>query len=226
MRSSSCRRWRTSWLRQGDGGTAAIESGPPVAPETVRRLACDAQTLLIAEGDEGSPVGIGRRSRVVPASMLRLPRQRDTGCRFPGCTSTRTRWIQAHHKRHRADGGRTDTDNLLLLCGAHHRFVHEGRVRIEGVPDGELAFFDRHGRPLVPGPRGLHPKVRRRMEVFIPRLPDWLAPAWLEPPPPWVRRAVEAFRNRMDQWPKRGSTRARKPSVRRKLTPWPRCSWS
>jgi hypothetical protein len=128
----------------------------------------------------------GRFSFDQVQALVRVATPGHTGCRFPGCT--RTRWIQAHHKRHRADGGRTDTDNLLLLCGAHHRFVHEGRVRIEGVPDGELAFFDRHGRPLVPGPRGLHPKVRRRMEVFVPRLPDWLAPAWLEPPPPWVRR--------------------------------------
>lgn len=140
---------------------------------------------MIAEDDEGT-VGIGRRSRVVPPSMMRLLRQRDKGCRFPGCT--RTRWIQAHHKRHRADGGRTDADNLLLLCGTHHRFVHEGRVRVEGAPDGDLWFYDRNGRLLMPGPRGLHPKVRRGMEAFTPRLPAWLSPDWLEPPPPWARR--------------------------------------
>jgi hypothetical protein len=162
-------------LRRGEGGTATVEAGPPIASETARRLACDARTLVIAEGKGGTPIGIGRRSRVTPPSMLRLLRERDKGCRFPGCG--RTRWIHAHHKRHWADGGRTDSDNLVLLCGAHHRLVHEGRVRIDGSPDGELHFFDRRGTPLVPGPHGIRPSVRRRLEAIRPALPDWLVPA-------------------------------------------------
>jgi hypothetical protein len=43
-------------------------------------------------------------------------------------------------------GGRTDYDNLLLLCGRHHHLVHEGGWRLAGSamdfsiyrPDGEL----------------------------------------------------------------------------------------
>lgn len=55
----------------------------------------------------------------VEVGLLRL---RDRTCRFPGCAATRH--LHAHHVEHWVDGGPTDLDNLVLLCGAHHRFVH------------------------------------------------------------------------------------------------------
>jgi hypothetical protein len=54
---------------------------------------------------------------------------RDKGCTFPGCSNTR--FVDAHHVRHWAAGGETRLDNLLLLCGRHHRLVHEGGYRID-----------------------------------------------------------------------------------------------
>ncbi|MCY4646109.1 MAG: HNH endonuclease signature motif containing protein [Gammaproteobacteria bacterium] len=59
--------------------------------------------------------------------MRRALEERDRGCRFPGCAS---RFTEAHHVRHWADGGETSLSNLLLLCRRHHRAVHEGRVRV------------------------------------------------------------------------------------------------
>lgn len=57
-----------------------------------------------------------------PGWLVRRIRRRDGGCRFPGCG--RTRWTDSHHIVHWADGGATDSDNLITLCGFHHRFVH------------------------------------------------------------------------------------------------------
>jgi hypothetical protein len=172
-------------LRCGEEGHASVEGGVPLAAETVRRLACDARMLLVTDGPDGRALGVGRRSRTVPTSLLRVLRHRDTGCRFPGCN--RTRWVHAHHRRHWADGGTTDLDNLVLLCGAHHRFVHEHGLRIEGDPGGELRFFDRRGLRYGVGPPGLRPGVRARL-AFIPDLPRWLDPALPHPPPVFVRR--------------------------------------
>jgi hypothetical protein len=146
-------------LASGGDGAAALECGPPVASETVRRLACDGWIRAVIEGPD-RPLGVGRRQRTVPRSLLRVLRHRDGGCRFPGCT--RTRWVQAHHITFWADGGRTDVENLVLLRGAHHRFVHEGGWRVEGDPAGELRFVHPDGRELRVGPPGLRAEVAER----------------------------------------------------------------
>ncbi|MGH2720647.1 MAG: DUF222 domain-containing protein [Actinomycetota bacterium] len=161
-------------LVAGEGGTAALECGLPLASETVRRLACDARVQVVVHGGDGRPVGIGRQSRVVPAALLRLLRHRDGGCRFPGCG--RTRWLHAHHIRHWGDGGRTDLDNLVLLCGSHHRYVHEARWRIEGDPNVELHFSNRFG-----GDRRVAPPVLRR-EVAERIDATRLVPIWVPTP--------------------------------------------
>ncbi|MGH2687411.1 MAG: DUF222 domain-containing protein, partial [Actinomycetota bacterium] len=161
-------------LVAGEGGTATLECGLLLASETVRRLACDARVQLAVHGGDGQPVGIGRQSRVVPAALLRLLRHRDGGCRFPGCG--RARWLHAHHIRHWGDGGRTDLDNLVLLCGRHHRFVHEARWRIEGDPHGLLEFSNRFG-----GARRVAPPVLRR-EVAERIDPTRLVPIWVATP--------------------------------------------
>jgi hypothetical protein len=43
---------------------------------------------------------------------------------------------EAHHHEHWALGGETNLDNLLLLCGFHHRRHHEGAYRIRKTVDG------------------------------------------------------------------------------------------
>ncbi|HEV3474883.1 MAG TPA: DUF222 domain-containing protein [Actinomycetota bacterium] len=140
-----------SGTEPADGPTLAeTEGGQRLAAETVRRLACDGLRELVLERD-GAPVGIGRRSRTVSGQLNRALRHRDRGCRFPGCD--RTRWVHAHHLVHWADGGATNLDNLVLLCSAHHRLIHEGGWRITGHPGRNLRFHDPTGRarPTRPG---------------------------------------------------------------------------
>lgn len=120
----------------------AIEDGPAICAESVRRLACDA-----------SLVSVGRKSRVVPAAMRRALDARDEGrCRFPGCENRR--WVDAHHIVHWARGGETKLDNLVLLCSRHHRLVHEGGFGLARGVGGELVFRRPDGKalPAVPSP--------------------------------------------------------------------------
>jgi hypothetical protein len=124
---------------------AETEGGRRLASESVRRLACDARIDWILES-AGRPVGIGRRGRQVPEPIHRILRHRDGHCRFPGCE--RKRWLNAHHLVHWAHGGATDLDNLVLLCHAHHRLIHEGGWRTSGHPSNDLRFHDPGGRPL------------------------------------------------------------------------------
>ena len=95
----------------------------------MRRLGCDADAIVIAENERGEPLSVGRKTRIVPAAISRALWARDRGCRFPGCG--RKRFVDAHHIRHWSNGGETRLENLMLLCSAHHRLVHEGGFRIE-----------------------------------------------------------------------------------------------
>jgi Domain of unknown function (DUF222)/HNH endonuclease len=80
-------------------------------------------------GAPAQPLEVGRATRVVSAAQRTALAVRDGGCRFPGCDRPPA-WCEAHHRRHWLHGGATDLDNLVLLCRAHHRAVHEGHQRL------------------------------------------------------------------------------------------------
>jgi len=137
-------------------GVSELEGGPVIANETARRLSCDALVECTVY-DHARTLGIGRRSRLVPAWLRRQLWYRDGGCQFPGCGSRL--FVHAHHRTHWADGGPTDLCNLILLCGYHHRFLHEHGWRIEDDPEG---------KPIFRKPDGsVYPTIRPRLD---PRL--------------------------------------------------------
>jgi hypothetical protein len=45
-----------------------------------------------------------------------------------------------HHLRAREAGGEPQPDNLVTLCGAHHRAAHEGELVIEGQVTTGVSF--------------------------------------------------------------------------------------
>jgi hypothetical protein len=102
-------------------------SGLPI--ESVKRLCCDSDTVVIVDDENGEPLNIGRKTRTVPTAVKRALWARDKGCVFPGCRHKR--FVDAHHIEHWSAGGKTSLDNLMLLCSKHHRLVHEGGFRIE-----------------------------------------------------------------------------------------------
>ena len=86
-----------------------LEDGPFLAPQTTRRLACDASLVTVLEDADGEVLNVGRKTRAIPPSIHRALRLRDKGCLFPGCTTTR--WVDAHHIEHWCDGGETRLSN-------------------------------------------------------------------------------------------------------------------
>jgi len=133
-----------------DGAIEVDHGAQYVSTETSRRLACDASLVQMRHGDEGDIVDVGRKTRTIPASIRRVLASRDTGCRFPGCTSRR---CDAHHVTHWADGGATSLDNLVLLCRRHHRAVHEGGFSVVCHRDGTAMFVRPDGMLSKPRQR-------------------------------------------------------------------------
>jgi hypothetical protein len=115
---------------EAEEGPSHIEDGPSLPPATVRRLCCDASLVPILKRADGTALDVGRKTRAIPAAMHRALAARDHGCRFPGCTNSR--FVDAHHIHHWADGGETKLGNLVMLCRRHHRFVHEYGFAVEG----------------------------------------------------------------------------------------------
>jgi hypothetical protein len=134
-----------------------LADGPGLAPETVRRLGCDASLVRIVERD-GQPLSVGRRTRTIPPALRRALRAREDGCRFPGCTHRR--FLHAHHIKHWAHGGETKLENLVTLCSHHHRLVHEGGFGVERVDSRSVRFRRPDGRPIPPAGPGIRASGR------------------------------------------------------------------
>jgi hypothetical protein len=131
-------------------GGCEIEHGPVLHPETVRRLACTARIQTVLEDRSGTAIGVGRMRREPPAFMMRQLRYRDRECVFPGCGDRR--FAHAHHVRWWSRGGRTDLDNLVLVCTFHHRLVHELGWRLQRRPGGKVWWFRPDGTRHRSGP--------------------------------------------------------------------------
>ena len=110
-------------------------------------VACDCRLhQLIHHG--GVALNVGRDVRTAPRALRRALRLRDGGCAFPGCGQTR--FVHAHHIDYWEHGGRTDLDNLVLLCRRHHRLLHHGSYTCAMGPDRRPRFADPNGRNVVP----------------------------------------------------------------------------
>ena len=129
---------------------AFLDDGTRVSAETFRRVSCDSALLAVATGEAGQVLDVGRRTRAVPAAIRRALWSRDRGCRFPMCTNRR--FVHAHHLQHWAHGGPTRLDNLVLLCGFHHRLLHEGGFKMSLAPDRTARFFTAASREIAVAP--------------------------------------------------------------------------
>lgn len=112
------------------------DSGTLLAPETVRRLACDASIIPVVLGTRGEVLDFGHEKRLFTPAQTKRLWLRDGGCTFPGCSAP-AHWCQAHHLVHWADFGPTDLENAALVCRHHHTTVHQRHLAGVLVHDEE-----------------------------------------------------------------------------------------
>ncbi len=131
----------------------SADAGKVLAPETVRRMACDAGLLPVVLGGPSHVLDLGRASRPFTPAQVKALWLRDGCCTIPGCGMP-AQWADAHHIRHWADGGPSDLGNATLLCGYHHRWVHDHRLTASITDEGRVVW------DLTPG--SYDEKLRRR----------------------------------------------------------------
>jgi Domain of unknown function (DUF222)/HNH endonuclease len=144
-------------LRGEDGApVATTASGEMLTPATVQRLSCDADLTAIVLNAKGVPLWVGRKYRTVTPGQWSALVTRDGGCVFPQCDRPPER-CEAHHGVPWEHGGRTDLNNLYLLCLGHHDVVHEQGWHVQMNTDG---------LPEVIPPPWLDPQQRPRRNQY------------------------------------------------------------
>jgi len=136
-----------------DGPDTATGHPDTVAggPDGLARRLRDGLALLppALGGAPSEVLELGRTTRVVSAGLRKALAVRDGGCVVAGCDRPPA-WCDAHHLRHWLHGGPTNLDNLVLVCRAHHRAVHEGHQHLARGPTGHHTLTG--PRPPQPTP--------------------------------------------------------------------------
>jgi hypothetical protein len=148
-------------LVDGSGhGTALageLEEGALIEEATLAQIACDATIALGIDDDVGHTMYEGRARRSPTDAQRREIARRDRHCRFPGCANFT--FTNVHHIVPWKPHGRTDLDNLALLCLFHHGVVHHKGWTMTGNANEELTFTSPNGRAMTSRPSPLWTRV-------------------------------------------------------------------
>ncbi len=124
-------------LAAGTGYAHAQGCDQPVSIGVARHLACSGVIQRVTSRPGGRIVAIGTEERVFNRHQRRAIALRDGRCIIPGC-GVPAGWCEIHHVTEHARGGPTHTDNGVLLCWYHHRFLDRigWQLRMNaGVPE-------------------------------------------------------------------------------------------
>ncbi|MFH8248797.1 DUF222 domain-containing protein [Microbacterium sp. B2969] len=151
-----------------DTGWAHVDgTDEPVSPAAARHAGCAGVIQRVVLDDRGRILKIGTEQRVFNKHQRRAIGLRDGNCIIPGC-GVPAAWCEVHHVTDHANGGPTHTDNGVLLCWSHHRFIDDGiwKIRMNhGVPEVQAAkWYDNtmRWRPVTTSPTRLLDTIRRR----------------------------------------------------------------
>ncbi|SDU81602.1 HNH endonuclease [Microlunatus sagamiharensis] len=132
-------------------GTGVTSDGNRLSAAAVADLVEQSVVHPVVVEAKGVVLSMGRTSRLATPGQTMALIARDGGCSFPGCEHP-PEWCERHHVVAWVDGGRTDLDNLTLLCRYHHRqFLARGWTcrMIERLPTWTPPrWVDPQQRPL------------------------------------------------------------------------------
>jgi hypothetical protein len=154
-------------------GRSSVDAGGqsyPVDDDVADMMACDMQHLgnvdRVKERRDERPdewpeehtsnasphMGAGnaspapRATQTLAPAIRRLVMRRDRRrCVVAGCKNHV--YLDVHHIDPKAEGGGHDPERILALCGAHHRAVHRGALRIDGSASAGFSFHHADGTP-------------------------------------------------------------------------------
>ena len=123
-------------------GVATLDTGAHLSAAEARRLACTAGIIPTVLAGPSQVLDVGRRRRFHTHAMRIAMTVRDGGCTAQGCDAP-PGLCHAHHDIPWSRGGPTNTDHGRLLCGHHHRRLHDPTYATTHHADGTVTFHRR-----------------------------------------------------------------------------------
>jgi len=137
------------------GGQQAGGELVPVGVEVVAMADCDAQHLGLlhapianantsahtgTSATANAHTGAGARAKqtIAPATRRAVLRRDHHCCTVPGCRNAL--FLDLHHIQLSSEGGANEVDNLITLCGVHHRAAHRGELNVVGSVSRGVRF--------------------------------------------------------------------------------------
>ena len=160
-------------------GYGIATDGTLIATDTVRHLTDSAEIYTAFLTRHGEVLRLGRSRRIASRSQTIALIARDIGCSFPGCDAP-AEWSERHHIVAWIDGGKTDLNNLTLLCRYHHHNFAQQRLGLphqrRRTPRMVTTLVDRQD----PYTHDQHPDPRHPRCPTPPTAVDPAAPGWFE----------------------------------------------
>jgi hypothetical protein len=134
-------------------GFGVTSDGTLIPTDQVLRLANQADILPTVLSKTGNVLDQGRSRRVATANQTLALIARDRGCTFPGCSHP-PEWCERHHITEWINGGKTNLQNLTLLCRYHHHnFATKGwtcQLNPDGLPEWQPPkWVDPDQKPIL-----------------------------------------------------------------------------
>jgi hypothetical protein len=129
---------------------ADLQGFGPIGPQLLAHLLCGAEItpiLINTIGKNVEVLDVGRSKRHATPKQAKAISLRQKGvCAGRGC---RHPIRHNHHVDWWSDGGLTDLDVMIGLCGKCHTLVHTGRLIITGTYSTGFVFTTARGSPLA-----------------------------------------------------------------------------
>jgi Domain of unknown function (DUF222) len=136
------------------GKAVDLLSGPGGLASFLRRRQLGARL-----GGPSLPLDIGY-AETIPPGIRNAVVLRDRRCRWAGGCNQPASACEVHHTKHKANGGKTSTNDCVLLCTFHHQVaIHRWGWTLVLNPDGTTTAWNKdktkilhsHGPPVRPG---------------------------------------------------------------------------
>ncbi|MBV9830390.1 MAG: DUF222 domain-containing protein [Marmoricola sp.] len=125
-----------------EAGVCTTDMGGTITAAEARRLACGAGILPMVLGGKSLVLDAGTKKRFATEPMRIAMALRDKTCTAEGCDVPAS-MCHAHHDIAYSHGGPTSVNNGRLLCGHHHRRIHDPHYQHEKLPTGKVRFHRR-----------------------------------------------------------------------------------
>jgi hypothetical protein len=123
-------------------GVCTLDTGGRISAAEARRLACRAGILPVVLGSRSVVLDAGSKCRFHTEPMRIALALRDKTCTAERCDVPAS-MCHAHHDIPFSRGGATSVANGRLLCGHHHRRIHDPRFDHSTQSDGRVRFHRR-----------------------------------------------------------------------------------